>query len=348
MSILIMTEVLRDKKTRLAGRLVLLALADAASDDSRMCWESVGTIASKANIKERQTYNVLKDLEDRRIVARVPDGEKPPEALRYKSVVRRILPVEEWLPEAEKGADPAPARNAGEEETSCDVPTPADPAFLAPCTTVHPTHNYLTGNREIEETTSLLGAQRADEDPHTRPGSKGWEAVRPLRGPGGRKKSRREQVQDQQQAELELDPAYVVAQALASGYPGEVTTASVAAELNDLAPPVRQGRKPRSKRPTERLAEFFEREARRVGSNVPGSTNKAALGRNLQRWLDEGAEYRTISRMIEEYWSESWQRSDADPAWKDFQNQRGLLTKRLGQQTQASQSEQDRYNEDAW
>jgi hypothetical protein len=349
-----MGEVMRSKHTRLASRLVLLAMADAADDDFRMCWLSVPTIASKANIKERQTYNVLRDLEERHIIAAVPDEERPPESLRYKSAVRRILPVEEWIPEPEKGARTTPANNAGVSEGSCDITTPKDPANFAPCTGVHPTPNYLTSTtREIEETTSLPPRQSArsdlyDAEETPRPGAKGWNAVRPLRGPGGKRKSRKQEALEQEQAERELDPAYVVSQAIGDSDPGESLAARLPASDDDLAPPVRRTPKKRSKRPSEELAEFFDHRAGEVGHPVPGSTNLGALTGTFGRWMAQGLGREEVRQMIITYWSTSWQRSDNVVAWKDFLAARGLLTQRLGKADKVDEVENNRFNEDYW
>lgn len=335
-----MSEVFTYSDTRLATRLVLLALADAAGDTHRMCWESVDTIAGKARVSRRKAFEALHDLAAQCVIEDVPDAEKPPEALRYASVVRRILPVSSWnsKPGGAEFAPPLPPAvlpEGGAESARGGAEFSPNPSYLT------------RSNREIEETTSLLGAHRASEGLTTRPGAKGWEAVAaPKRG--GRRKTRKQEAAEREQAERELDPAYVISQSLDENDPGTSLGDDLPAADVEQAPAVQRGRKPRSKRPCERLAEYFDREARRVGSNVPGATNKAALGRNLQRWMDEGTDYATVSRMITQYWSESWKRSDVDPAWKDFQNQRGLLTQRLGKQAKANQSEGDRYNEGAW
>jgi hypothetical protein len=330
-------------RVRTTPLIVLLRMADAAND-GRMMWESMPTIAKRTGLTDRAVRKAVRELEDLRIVEAIPKDEAPAEASKYRSYVRRIRPVDDWLFGDLEDDNPEPGSALNPEPGSVTGGNP-EPGS--------PNPYYLTrSNKETVETTSLQGAHRAPNDEpdadNTRPGRKGWDAVQPLRGPGGRRKSRKQEAEEAALAEKELDPAYVVAQALATGYPGDIPYADLPASEPDLAPPVRRGRKPRSKRPSERLTDFFEREALRVGTAVPGATNKAALGRNLQRWMDEGAEYNTISRMITEYWSESWQRSEADPAWKDFQNQRGLLTQRLGKQTQAAQSEIDRHDENAW
>jgi hypothetical protein len=320
-----MSEVFSYSDTRLATRLVLLALADAANDTHRMCWESADTIAGKARVSKRQTYASLALLEEQGVVEHVPDDEVPVEALRYKSVVRRIKPVTEWpvtSPSAEsallRGADSAP-----------------------PVSKFSPNPNIPTrSNRD----TSYLQGDALEEEP-VRPGAKGWGAVAaPKRG--GRKKSRKQVAEEQARAEMELDPAYVVSQALGEEDPAAPLGGRLPASDDDLAPPVQRPPKKRSQRPSEELASFFDKRAQEVGHPVPGSSNLAALTGNFGRWMAQGAERDEIRQMIITYWSSSWQRSDNVVAWKDFLAARGLLTKRLGKA--ASEMEDNRFNEDYW
>jgi hypothetical protein len=325
-SILIMSEVFTQSDTRLATRLVLLALADAANDSHRMCWESVDTIATKARVSRRQVFTALANLEERRVVEHVPDSEKPVEAERYKSVVRRVLPVSEWLPEPSKGAESAPpSRGAESAQVSKFSPNP---------------NNQPRSNRD----TSYLQGDALGEEP-PKPGSKGWGAVAvPKRG--GRKKSRKQEALEREQAERELDPAYVVAQALGEDPPSLSPYDDLPASDDDPAPPVQRTRKKRSKRPSEELAEFFDHRSQGVGHPVPGATNLGALTGTFGRWMAQGSEREEIRQMIITYWSSSWQRSDNVVAWKDFLAARGLLTQRLGKA--ASAMEDNRFNEDYW
>jgi hypothetical protein len=324
-SILIMSEVFTHSDTRLATRLVLLALADAANDTHRMCWESADTIAGKARVSKRQAYSSLAALEEQGIVEHVPDDEAPVEALRYKSVVRRIKPVVEW-PSAPASAESALLRGA-------DSAPPVSKFSPNP-------NNQPRSNRD----TSYLQGDALGEDP-PKPGSKGWGAVAaPKRG--GRKKSRKQEALEREQAERELDPAYVVSQALDAEDPGESLAARVPASDDDLAPPVQRSRKARSVRPSEALALFFDQRATDVGHPVPGATNLSALTGNFGRWMAQGTERDEIRQMIITYWSVSWQRSDNVVAWKDFLAARGLLAQRLGKA--ASVMEDNRFNEDYW
>jgi hypothetical protein len=63
MSLEAMTWVFRHSDTTLSHRLVLLVLADNANDDTWEAYPSVGTIASKARISERQARYALRALE---------------------------------------------------------------------------------------------------------------------------------------------------------------------------------------------------------------------------------------------------------------------------------------------
>jgi hypothetical protein len=201
-------------------------------------------------------------------------------------------------------------------------------------------NNQPRSNRD----TSYLQGDALGEDP-PKPGSKGWGAVAaPKRG--GRKKSRKQEALEREQAERELDPAYVVSQALDAEDPGESLAARVPASDDDLAPPVQRSRKARSVRPSEALALFFDQRAKDVGHPVPGAANLSALTGNFGRWMAQGTGRDEIRQMIITYWSVSWQRSDNVVAWKDFLAARGLLAQRLGKA--ASVMEDNRFNEDYW
>jgi hypothetical protein len=325
-SILIMSEVFSYSDTRLATRLVLLALADAANDTHRMCWESADTIAGKARVSKRQAYASLATLEEQGVVEHVPDDEVPVEALRYKSVVRRIKPVAEW-PVTSPGAESAPLSSADS---------------APPVSKFSPNPNIPTrSNRD----TSYLQGDALQDEPVTRPGAKGWGAVAaPKRG--GRKKSRKQVAEEQAQAERELDPAFVVSQALEESTPSFSLYGDLPASQDVPAPPVQRPPRKRSTRPSEELALFFDKRAQEVGHPVPGTTNLSALTGNFGRWMAQGTERDEIRQMIITYWSSSWQRSDNVVAWKDFLAARGLLTQRLGKAVSAM--EDNRFNEDYW
>jgi hypothetical protein len=266
----------------------------------------------------------------------------------------RTVTVVRDFPEPENPSpEEVPRTDSQASETSWDISTtnPASEdgfsgALLLP--------NYLTSNREVvnEKTTSSPPRRPARSDPDevedtsTRPGGKGWDAVRPVYKP--RKKSRKQEALERAQAEKELDPAYVVSQAMGGGDPGESLAARLPASDDDLAPPVQRTPKKRSKRPSEELAAFFETRAKDVGHPVPGPVNLGALSSNFGRWMAQGTEREEIRQMILTYWSSSWSRSENHPAWKDFLAARGLLTQRLGNTEKVDEVENNRFNEDYW
>lgn len=59
-----------DVLTHLSGpeTLVLLALADFASDDTRECWPSMRTIARRARVDERSARRIIRRLERRELL----------------------------------------------------------------------------------------------------------------------------------------------------------------------------------------------------------------------------------------------------------------------------------------
>jgi hypothetical protein len=333
-SILIMSEVWQYAPVGNGDLLVLLRIADAAGDDHRMMWESVKTLAKRTRMSERSVYNCLRNLEKRSIIEAVPKAEAPPEAALYASVVRRIRPVEEWLEAPVAGVvDMQNLHGPNQDKTPLQNLQGAD----------------LSSNPNIptrsNRDTSYLQGDALEEEPVTRPGAKGWGAVAaPKRG--GRKKSRKQVAEEQAQAEMELDPAYVVSQALEENTPSFTLYGDLPASEDSPAPPVRRPPKKRSQRPSEELALFFDKRAQEVGHPVPGTTNLSALTGNFGRWMAQGMERDEIRQMIITYWSSSWQRSDNVVAWKDFLAARGLLAQRLGKA--ASAMEDNRFNEDYW
>jgi hypothetical protein len=266
----------------------------------------------------------------------------------------RTVTIVRDFPEPENPtSEVVPETDSQSSETSWDIPTPesaSEDGFSgAPLLS-----NYLTtsSSREIEKTTSSPPRRSARSDPDhaeetsPRPGGKGWDAVKPVYRP--KKKTRKQQAEEAALAEKELDPAYVVTQALGEEDSGSGQDARLPASDDDLAPPVRQPREKRSRRPSEELAEFFGKRAQEVGHQVPGATNLGALTGQFGRWMAQGLERETIRQMIITYWSSSWNRSENHPAWKDFLGARGLLTERLGKSEKAKQVEDTRYDPDYW
>lgn len=63
MSVHYMSWVFRHSPTQHSDRLVLLALADNANDDTGLAWPSVETLAAKARVTERTCRRCLRHLE---------------------------------------------------------------------------------------------------------------------------------------------------------------------------------------------------------------------------------------------------------------------------------------------
>jgi hypothetical protein len=262
----------------------------------------------------------------------------------------RTVTVVRDFPEPENPtSEVVPETDSQASETSWDIPTTegaSEDGFSgAPLLS-----NYTTSNRDIEKTTSSPPRRAARsipdqaEENSPRPGGKGWDAVKPVYRP--KKKTRKQQAEEAALAEKELDPAYVVAQALGEEDPGSSPAGRLPTSDSDLAPPVRRPREKRSSRPSDELAEFFGKRAEEVGHPVPGATNLRALTGQFGRWMAQGLERETIRQMIITYWSVSWSRSENHPAWKDFLGARGLLTERLGKAENAM--EKHRHDVSYW
>ena len=57
-----MSAVFQQSKAKLASRLVLLAIADCAGDESGSAWPSIGTISRKSGLSESQTHRAITNL----------------------------------------------------------------------------------------------------------------------------------------------------------------------------------------------------------------------------------------------------------------------------------------------
>lgn len=76
MSIKIMNEVWEHAPVTQGTLLVLLALADAADEGTRMCFPGIARLAKFARLQERQVHNCLRELRDGGIIA-VDRGKGP-------------------------------------------------------------------------------------------------------------------------------------------------------------------------------------------------------------------------------------------------------------------------------
>ena len=326
----------------------VLAFLLAKPDD----WETRTTDLPEHGKEGRDAVRTaLKELRDLGYMSQEREQFRDEETGKW---LWRTVTVVRDFPEPENPSpEGVPRTDSQASESSCHIPTQEGAsedgfsgASLLP--------NYITTNSQvvIEKTTSSPPRQSARSDPDQaeeisrRPGGRGWNAVRPVYRP--KKKTRKQQAEEAALAEKELDPAYVVAQALGEDAPADSPGGRLPASDDDLVPPVRQGRKPRSLRPSEVLASYFDKRAQEVGHPVPGATNLGALSANFGRWMNAGTDKDEIRKMIITYWSSSWQRSENVVAWKDFINQRGLLTGRQAKVEKANDMEKHRYDEDYW
>lgn len=69
MSIKVMTEVWEHAPVEQGALLVLLALADNASEDTRQCWPGLGSLSRKSRLQERQVRNCIASLRDLGIIS---------------------------------------------------------------------------------------------------------------------------------------------------------------------------------------------------------------------------------------------------------------------------------------
>ena len=63
MSVGVMSAVFKHSASTGSARLVLLAIADNADDDTWSCWPSVQTIGAKARVSEATVHRALKELQ---------------------------------------------------------------------------------------------------------------------------------------------------------------------------------------------------------------------------------------------------------------------------------------------
>jgi hypothetical protein len=114
-----MTWVWNHSRSRNGARLVLLAIADAASDDGTNAWPSVKTLKVKANLSERSVQNAIQELE--KIGELKVDWNKGPHGSNRYTVLMRT-PAESAPPK-----DLHPADSAGVESGAEAGTTPQDP-----------------------------------------------------------------------------------------------------------------------------------------------------------------------------------------------------------------------------
>lgn len=115
---------------------------------------------------------------------------------------------------------------------------------------------------------------------------------------------------------------------------------------------ITQKRRQRAVGPSENLARYFGTIAAQKAADgaptVPGGTNKAALAKQFATWQREGASVDQIRKMIELYWSDSFQRGTTSPAWQDFLAKRGTIHSEGSRIGTEQEREQNRFNDAHW
>lgn len=130
-----MTWVFEHSESRLAARLVLLALAEYAHDDGGMAFPSVTTLATKARVSERKAREALRELER-------DGGIEPMGRTRKGTIIYRVLMR---TPEESAGGQNLP----GAESDSVGGQNPtARGANFAPEPSIEPTTEEPTTNIE--------------------------------------------------------------------------------------------------------------------------------------------------------------------------------------------------------
>jgi hypothetical protein len=107
-----------DRLTHLtaAETLVLVALADSASDDTRECWPSMATLARRSRLTRRGVQKILRRLESRALIETATGGHQFGEntanryRLRFTYDGERLEHVEAKLSPRANGVRPAPPK----------------------------------------------------------------------------------------------------------------------------------------------------------------------------------------------------------------------------------------------
>lgn len=137
-SIRVMTWVWNESKSKKNARLLLLAIADCASDDGSNAYPSITELMRKTGLSERAVQSTLADLVTLGELA-VYRNAGPKGCNRY-----RVVMTDATTPQILHPADPAPAESAPPQKPT---PTPADPA---PGTVKEPSKNSSSKSSSSE------------------------------------------------------------------------------------------------------------------------------------------------------------------------------------------------------
>ncbi len=315
--------------------LVLLRLADAAGEDNRMGWESARTISKRIGATERTVFRSLTSLEARGILSTPPRKDRPREALDYRSIVRYILPVEEWpdtpLEAAEEGEIPTAKMSYQLPQNVVDMtPVSYNPKLKA----------LATNPQSLLDTSYLESSMSAGQA--RPPVAKGWD---PVPGKGPKRPTARERDEADKAEQEEGDPFI----ALSDDDDPQPANTSSGDPLAERRQQVVAKRSTRAILGSEKLAGYFETAATPRGpEETAGRFSQKLLAKNIAAWRKDGTPDSQIRTMIETYWGGAFRRNLATPAWKDFINQRGQLHAQSQKASTAVAWEANRLNEDYW
>lgn len=175
MSIGVMTWVWTHSQSRNGARLVLLAIADCASDDGGNAWPSIDTIRRKANLKSDRTVQAaIKELEVLGELKVTPNAG-PNGVNRYTVIMRTPVLT---TPESAPPQYLHPAEFAGSETGSESDTTPQDPPQnLHPANSAPPQNSASTpaniaGKPSLNRPTSSQKTSSSSKKPVTTRGTR--------------------------------------------------------------------------------------------------------------------------------------------------------------------------------
>lgn len=298
-------EILAEVKRHAASRgvfknslLILIWLADAAGADHRMSWLSVPTMMRETGMSRATVFRHLAELEqDLGVIEQVPEELHPPEADKYASAVRRILPVTEWG-KGSKSQNETPPENTNSETSGAEANAPTASLKMRP----NPKRStFSTSEGETSSPPLRRTATHASGGPGARP-------------------SRAELARRAKAAEDALDPVKAL----------DLGEQSQQGELWSTSHSPRR-RSPAGPDTGMGLVDYF---ISAVSSGVQSGlvldlANKKALAAAINRWKNQGATPDIVRAMVDAYAADPGMQTKGKAPWIDFLAKRELLLKQI-------------------